>query len=252
MPLQGQPVHIGTTGLDARVGFSLWMIIPTQVGVSRQYYPFFLLGYNPLAMDEAELITAAQNEDLDAFNRLVLVYQERAYNVAVRLLNDTQLAEDATQDSFIAAYQHINSFRGGSFCAWILRIVTNNCYDELRRQKRKPEQALEHSQMTDGEEFDASDWLEDDSLSPEQVIEKRELEQAIQHCIDELPVDFRAVVILVDVQGMDYQAVSEVVKKPLGTIKSRLARARKRLQDCLHGFWELLPAKFRLENEGSQ
>ncbi len=77
-----------------------------------------------------------------------------------------------------------------------------------------------------------------------------ELEKAIQHCLQGLPDDFRAVVVLVDVQGLDYQEVSEVVRTPLGTVKSRLARGRVRLRDCLQGFWELLPPQFRQVLEG--
>jgi len=89
-------------------------------------------------------------------------------------------------------------------------------------------------------------WLADDDQSPEDEIEKKELDEAIQGCIDALPDEFKAVVILVEVQGLDYKNASHIVDSPLGTIRSRLARARRRLQDCLHGFLELLPEKFRL------
>jgi len=86
-------------------------------------------------------------------------------------------------------------------------------------------------------------------MSPEEEAEADDLEHAIQHCLDELPNEFRAVVVLADIQGMDYKEVSRAVRVPLGTIKSRLARARLRLRECLQGFWELLPAAFRLEEE---
>ena len=76
-----------------------------------------------------------------------------------------------------------------------------------------------------------------------------ELEQAVQQCLNDLPDDFKVVVIMVDVEGMDYQEVSQAIGKPLGTVKSRLARARLRMRDCLQGFWELLPAQFRLLSE---
>ncbi|UCD42690.1 MAG: RNA polymerase subunit sigma-24, partial [Chloroflexota bacterium] len=75
-----------------------------------------------------------------------------------------------------------------------------------------------------------------------------ELGQAIQHCLDQLPIDFRVVVVLVDVQGMDYLEASEAIGKPLGTVKSRLARGRNRMRECLQGFWELLPMSMRLES----
>lgn len=92
-------------------------------------------------------------------------------------------------------------------------------------------------------------WLADPSMSPEQEIEVDELEHAIQHCLEALPLEFRTVVVLTDLQGMDYKEVATTVRVPLGTIKSRLARARLRLRECLQGFWELLPATFRLEEE---
>jgi RNA polymerase sigma-70 factor (ECF subfamily) len=100
-----------------------------------------------------------------------------------------------------------------------------------------------------GEEIESPYWIADPSESPEESSERVELGRAIQSCIDELPPEFRAVVVLVDVQGLDYAEVSLTIGKPLGTVKSRLARARNRLRDCLQGYWELLPAPFRLGSE---
>ncbi len=200
-------------------------------------------------MDEQELALAAKKGDLNAFNRLVLTYQEMAFNVAYRVLSDPQGAEDAVQNAFIAAYNHIDSYRGGSFRAWLLRIVTNQCYDELRRQKRNPIVPLEPPGMDGEDEIENPYWLADNSPSPEENIETADLENAIQHCLDDLPEEFRMIVVMVDVEGFDYKEVSTAIDRPLGTIKSRLARARLRLQDCLQGFWELLPDKFRLDSE---
>ena len=200
-------------------------------------------------MDENALIQQAKNGDLDAFNRLVLAYQEQAYNLALRLLGDDPSAQDATQVAFIKAYQAIKSFRGGSFRAWILRILTNACYDELRRQKRKPTEDLNPVDAVSGDELEDPAWLSDESQSPEEHVTQQELEKAIQRCLGGLSEEFRAVIVLVDVQGMDYQEASEVVKKPLGTIRSRLARARKRVQDCLQNVGELLPNKYRLNDK---
>ncbi len=89
-------------------------------------------------MDEQQLIAAAQRGSLDAFNELVLAYQDRVYNLAYRILGDPAAAEDVTQEAFIAAYRTLNTFRGGSFLSWLLRTAANRCYDELRRQKRRP------------------------------------------------------------------------------------------------------------------
>jgi RNA polymerase sigma-70 factor (ECF subfamily) len=199
-------------------------------------------------MDEATCIARALEGDLEAFNQLVLTYQDSAYNLAYRMLNDPDAAADVTQTAFIAAYRSLKTYRGGSFRAWVLRMVTNACYDELRRRKRRPTVALEPLNRED-EEIESPAWLADDRLSPEEAVQMREVENAITHCLQELPEDFRAVVIMVDVEGYDYNDVAQALGKPLGTIKSRLARARLRLRDCLAGFAELLPARFRLGRE---
>lgn len=197
-------------------------------------------------MDEQALIFDAQNGNLDAFNTLILHYQDSVFNTALRILGDEDMAADAAQDAFISAFKGIKSFRGGSFKAWLMRTVTNACYDELRRRKRRPTTPLEPD-TNDGEEMDSPRWLADPNMTPDQVAEAEELEHAIQHCLDNLPVDFKAVVVMADIQGMDYTEVASAVHVPLGTVKSRLARARLRLQECLQGFAELLPANYRLE-----
>jgi RNA polymerase sigma-70 factor (ECF subfamily) len=202
-------------------------------------------------MDESVLIHSAQKGDLEAFNRLVLAYQDALFNTALRILGDEALAADATQEAFISAFRGLNSFRGGSFKAWLMRTVTNACYDELRRQKRRPTVSLEPTN-DDDEEIESPRWMADSSLSPAEKFEADELEHAIQHCLESLPSDFRTVVILADIQGLDYAEVAMAARVPLGTIKSRLARARLRLRECLRGFGELLPAAFRLERESLQ
>lgn len=199
-------------------------------------------------MDEARLITDARNGDLDSFNRLVLQYQDMVYHQAYRIMGDTDAAEDATQDAFISAYRNLKSYQGGSFRAWLLRIVTNACYDELRRRKRRPETPLEPLD-SDKEEIESPRWIADPGETPEETTARAELAQALQNCIKALPEEFQTVAILVDVQGLDYQEASEVINKPLGTIKSRLARARSRLRECLQAFQELLPDVYRLEDE---
>jgi RNA polymerase sigma-70 factor (ECF subfamily) len=199
-------------------------------------------------MDEIALVHSAQNGDLDSFNTLILHYQDRVFNTAVRILGDEDIAQDAAQEAFISAFRSINTFRGGSFKAWLLRTVTNACYDELRRQKRRPTTPLE-PETNDGEEMDSPHWLADPNMTPAEKSEADELEHAIQHCLDTLPTDFRTVVVLADIEGMDYSEVATAARVPLGTIKSRLARARLRLRECLRGFEELLPSSFRLEKE---
>jgi RNA polymerase sigma-70 factor, ECF subfamily len=197
-------------------------------------------------VDEIALIQAARGGDVDSFNRLVLAYQDMVYGHAYRMIGEEEAADDAAQTAFISAYRHINSFRGGSFKAWLLRIVTNACYDELRRRKRKPTVPLEPLDDA-GEEVETAHWMVDPADQPEEQVQRLELQKAIQHCLDHLPVEFRSTVLMVDVQGMDYFEASQAIGKPIGTIKSRLARARLRLRDCLNGFEELLPSGFRLD-----
>jgi RNA polymerase sigma-70 factor (ECF subfamily) len=200
-------------------------------------------------MDELALVHDALDGDLDAFNRLVLAYQDMAFNLAYRMLSDEDAAEDVTQTAFISAYTHLKDFRGGSFKAWLMRMVTNACYDELRRRQRRPTVPLTPMDDDEEEEIESPAWLADGSASPEEQVSAGELDRAVQHCLEDLPDDFRSVVVMVDVEGLDYQEVANVIGKPLGTIKSRLARARLKLRDCLQGFWELLPAQFRLSGE---
>src|SRR5688572_20259133 len=165
-------------------------------------------------MNEPALIQDAQKGNVDAFNTLILHYQDSVYNTALRILGDEDQAADAAQEAFISAFKSLNSFRGGSFKAWLMRTVTNACYDELRRQKRRPSVPLEPTN-DDDEEMESPRWLADSSMAPEEKFEAAELEHAIQHCLDALPVDFRTVVVLADIQGMDYTEVAGAARVPL-------------------------------------
>jgi RNA polymerase sigma factor (sigma-70 family) len=203
---------------------------------------------NETPMDEQALINDALEGDLNAFNTLVLHYQDMVYNVAYRVIGEHDASGDAAQEAFISAYKKLDQYRGGSFKSWLLRIVTNACYDELRRRQRQPVTPLK-PELDDGETLESPFWIEDDSLNPEEQTEEAELQEAIQHCINELDVKFRTVLVLVDVEGLDYESAADTVGTPLGTVKSRLARARSRVQECLQGFGELLPHLFRLNDE---
>ncbi len=182
--------------------------------------------------DETVLISSALSGDLESFNSLVLAYQNLVYNAAFRILGERFAADDAAQETFILAFRKLRSFRGGSFRSWLLRIVTNVCYDELRRDKRHPTSSLEFQDDT-GEEVESLKWMVDPGELPEERLERVNLGRTIQACIDELPLEFRLVAVLVDIQGMDYTETAEILSLPLGTVKSRLARARARLCLCL-------------------
>ena len=203
-------------------------------------------------MDEPALIRHAQDGDLDSFNRLVLEYQQQVYNLAYRIMGEPDAAADATQEAFISAYRKLRTYRGGSFRAWLLRIVTNACYDELRRRKRRPASSLE--ELTEAglsPSDDADTTLRTPAESPSAAAERVELAAAIQNCLDDLPDEQRVVIAMCDVQGYDYREIASTMQVALGTIKSRIARARGRLRDCLQAnYAELLPVGFRLEEEG--
>ncbi len=202
------------------------------------------------SMDEEVLIQEAKRGDLESFNRLVLAYQSPVYNVALRIMADPAAAEDAAQEAFISAFRAIGSFRGGSFKGWLMRIVTNACYDELRRRKRKPQHALEDlNPLDEVDEVDSAGFLISEEAGPEEAAEREELARALRDCLQGLALEFRVVAVLVDVQGYNYKEAAQTINKPLGTVKSRLARARSRLQECLQQHAELLPVEMRLQDE---
>jgi RNA polymerase sigma-70 factor, ECF subfamily len=196
--------------------------------------------------DEEILVTRAANGDLDAFNQLVLRYQTLAYSHAYTLLGDRHSAEDATQEGFIKAFQAMNRFRGGSFRSWLLKIVTNSAYDLLRRSYRHPTQSLEPKDEN-GKELESSRWLVDPASSVQETVEQHELSRNIYKTLDELPEAFRSVLTLIDVNELDYTEAAEVLGVPIGTVKSRLARARMQMKNKLRGSLRV-PSNFRCAN----
>lgn len=200
-------------------------------------------------MDEAAWIEAAKAGEVQAFNRLVIIHQQAAYDVALRMLRDAESAADATQDSFISAFTHLHQFRGGSFKAWLLRIVLNQVYDRLRREQRHPADSLE-SMVYD----DESPLLQivDKSPTPEQAVLSSELISCIEAGLQALNPDQRATVVLCDIHGMSYEEVAEATGTSLGTVKSRLNRGRMAMRDYLSGHMELMPASIRHYFEGRE
>jgi RNA polymerase sigma-70 factor (ECF subfamily) len=199
-----------------------------------------------MEMHEKALIDAARQGDVGSFNQLVLSYQSMAYNVAYRILGDRDAAADAAQNAFLSAFKAIGKFRGGSFKAWILRIVTNACYDQLRLKQRRPVASLDALLVVEPTPIQS---LTDPGESPEEYALRQELSRVIQVGIGTLPPDQRVALILSDVQGLSYQEIAEATGVSLGTVKSRLSRARGKLRDFLLEQRELLPSRYRLKNE---
>lgn len=197
-------------------------------------------------MDLQALIAAAQRGDIQAFNQLIVAHQGMAYNLAYRILGDGEAAADVTQEAFIKAFQGLRAYRGGSFRAWLLRIVTNACYDYLRGRQRRPSESLEGLLE---ESPDHSLLVREEGESPDDYVLRSELSDLLQAGIATLPADQRAVLVLSDILGFSYQEIAQIASLNLGTVKSRLSRARERLRAFLLEHEELLPAPYRLSSE---
>ena len=197
-------------------------------------------------MDEKTLITAAQKGDVSAFNQLVRAYQALAYRTAYRVIGDSAAAEDATQNAFISAFKHLRDFRGGSFKAWLLRIVTNACYDQLRVKQRRPTASLDAMLVDPDNPAPGADRAAPET--PHDFAERQELGATIQRGLTLLPADQRMTLVFVDIEGMSYDQVADAMKTNVGTVKSRLSRARAALRDFLQKQEELLPAPYRLKS----
>ncbi len=193
------------------------------------------------------MIAAAQRGEVPSFNQLVRAYQGMVYHTAYRVLGDGDAAADATQDAFVSAYKNIKSFRGGSFKAWLLRIVTNACYDQLRARQRKPTASLD-ALLIDPDN-PAPGLGETHEESPHDHAERQELAAMIQKGLQTMPVEQRVTLVLSDMDGFAYEEIAQVTGTNVGTVKSRLSRARAHLREFLLAQEELLPASYRLKSE---
>jgi RNA polymerase sigma-70 factor (ECF subfamily) len=198
--------------------------------------------------DDERLVAAAQAGALDAFNQLVARHERAAFGLAFRLLGDGALAEDVTQESFLAAWSNLPGYRGGVFTSWLLRIVANRCYDELRRRQRRPTGSLDELPAEPAAEWTSHTAAE----APDDFALRRELGRSLQQGLAQLPTDQRVTLILSDVQGHSYEEIASITGVNLGTVKSRLSRARARLRDELRrGGGELFERYLRQHGERS-
>jgi RNA polymerase sigma-70 factor (ECF subfamily) len=201
------------------------------------------LGKNSLEftsnIPDASLVAQAQHGDLDAFNQLAQRYERHVYNVSFRMLGNSQLAEDVTQETFLKAYRGLAKLRGDNLRAWLLRIASNTCNDLLRSRRGRQDVSLEL--LTEEREVT---WASSDP-SPEEEALRGELGREIQRGLLTLPQEQRMVLVLVDVEGMSYEEAAEAIGISPGTVRSRLSRARAKLRDYLLQKGELLPPSFR-------
>jgi RNA polymerase sigma-70 factor, ECF subfamily len=199
-------------------------------------------------LDDA--LKAAQRGEVSAFNALVQAYQRQVFNVCYRTLGNAEDAADATQDALLSAFRALKTFNGpaAGLRSWLLRIAVNTCYDQLRRRQRRPSESLDALGAGDAErEQSAADRLADPAPGPELHSLGAETARNIQECIDRLPADQRMTVVLCDVQGLSYDEAAQIMSVELGTIKSRLSRARAQLRGMLLEKGELPARPARLQ-----
>lgn len=181
-------------------------------------------------MTENDLIKKCKKGSREAFNILISKYQVQVINIAYNMLSNREDAYDAAQEVFLRVYRNIESFKEqSSFTTWLYRITANVCSDILRK-RQKGSNIISLNQFT--EDNDEAD-IKDDSASVEENIELSEKQAAVRKAISELKEEYRIVITLCDIQGMSYDEISEIIKVPTGTVKSRINRARNALKKNL-------------------
>ena len=202
-----------------------------------------MLGKNQTIMDDdADQVSSCKKGDLIAFEKLVKKYEKRMFNIAFRITGDYEDTCEIVQDAFVAAYRGIGSFRGqAKFSTWLTSITINFARNRLKQTqgKRRHEQfSLEGPLPT----ADGGMTVDPQSNDPpvHELLEKRETQSKVQDCINALEADFKEVLILRDMQDFSYEEISDILKVPTGTVKSRLFRAREGVKDCLKRVMEEL------------
>ncbi len=200
------------------------------------------------------VLKAAQGGDVAAFNSLIQTYQRQVFNVCYRTLGNADDAADATQDALLSAFRGLKTFNGpaAGLRGWLLKIAVNTCYDQLRRRQRRPTESLDVLASADSDQsISAAERVLDPAPSPEQQSLSAETARNIQQAIDRLPPDQRLTVILCDVQGLSYNEAAQIMSVELGTVKSRLSRARSQLRLLLIEKGELPARSTRLQERSS-
>ncbi len=188
-------------------------------------------------MTDQEMIAGCKKGSRDAFNELVLKYQKQVFNIAYGMLSDYEDASDAAQEVFVKVYRSIASFKGqASFTTWLYRICANVCNDILRKRQRRG-----ISISLDAEESDsgAPSEIPSSEPTPEESLEQNERQRAVRDAINSLSAEYREVIVYSDLQQLSYDEISAILRCPVGTVKSRLNRARNALRKNLSDKREL-------------
>jgi len=194
-----------------------------------------------LSQAEQALLTRARQGDTLSFESLVGRHATPLYNLALRMLANPDDAQDAVQEAMVKAFTNLKTFAGRSAVStWLYRITYNVCLDEIKRRGKR---GVPFSALGDEGEGAAAEVLtHPESRGPEQEAMSAELQAAVQRALAQLPEPFRTVLILYEMQGLSYEEIADITGARLGTVKSRLNRARWQLKELLEPFRELFPA----------
>lgn len=188
--------------------------------------------------EELKLVRRCLSGEKEAIEEFVNLFQKPIYNLAYRLCGDRDDAEDIAQESLIRALENLGSFKGeSSLYTWLYRITTNIFYDYTRKRKELPyEQFLYGNEKED----ELREWeIPDEETSVEKEAERKDIQEIVQREISKIPSYYRTVLVLYDIEGFTYEEICEILRKPLGTVKSRLNRARQLLKQRLEQYREL-------------
>jgi RNA polymerase sigma-70 factor (ECF subfamily) len=182
--------------------------------------------------NERWLIEESRKGNVDAFEELIKGYKKSAYNIALRVMRNVEDAEDASQEALIKIFKNISSFNMEStFKVWMYRVVVNTCIDFKRRKNVNALSIDETLDLGSGREIQRE--IPDESNNPDALIERNYSTQLVNDAINMLEDDFKTIIILRDIKGFTYDEISQILSCNLGTVKSRLSRARKRLKELL-------------------
>lgn len=200
---------------------------------------------------ENALIKKAKAGNMTAFERLIISYEQSVYNIAYRMFNNEEDAKDMSQEVFIKVYKNIAKFDENSkFYTWLHRITVNTCIDEIRRRKGKETNSIDD--IVEMDEGNLKKQYQSDSKTPEDKLISKENIENIKAAISSLSENHKMLIILRDIQGLSYLEISEITGISLGTVKSRLARARVHLKDIIINSMELSKAEKRLKDIDSE
>ncbi len=185
-----------------------------------------------MAEQEKDLVEQAKQGSIQAFETLILTYEKMVYNIAFRMLQHSEDARDISQEVFLKAYRSLENFDGKSkFSTWLYRIAVNTCIDEIRKQKGKLTYSLEEE--LESAEGSYQKQFADAGQTPEDSLLHQEMQKEVVDALNTLSEEHKTVVVLRDIQGFSYEEIAKMTNTTLGTVKSRIARARSQLKNTI-------------------